>query len=80
MPGRFNLRKHRLFRRHETVDVIEHQVALDQHIPIVEDQRRHPHKRIVLAYLVGIAKHAPRPMFEGNSVEGQRDTDAADER
>src|SRR3954447_10363129 len=60
--------------------MIEDRSALDQHLAIVEHQRRHPPQRIVRRDLVGIAERRPRPMLERQIIEMQRNSHAADER
>jgi hypothetical protein len=59
--------------------MVEDRRALDQHLAVVEHQRRHPPQRIIGRYLVGIAECRPRPMLERQIIEPQRNSHAADE-
>jgi len=62
------------------VEMIEDRRALDQHLAVVEHQRRHPAQRIVGRDLVGVAECRPRPMLEWQIIEPQRDPYAPHER
>ena len=54
--------------------------ALDQHLAIVQHQRRHAPQRIEACHLLGIAEGRPGSMLERHAVEPQRDGHAPDER
>ena len=80
MPRRLGGGEHRPIGRHQAVEIVQDAVALDQHLAVIQHQRRHAHERVVGADLVRIGEHRPRPMLEGAGLQRQRDADAAHER
>ena len=77
VPRRLGDRIHAGGRRHEAVEIVENNVALGQHVAVVEHQRRHPRQRIVWPDLLGIAEGRPRFVLEGEAVEPHGDADPA---
>jgi hypothetical protein len=59
--------------------MIEDDVAVEQHVAVVEHQGGHAGERIVGADLVGIGEGRPGTVLERQAVEHERDADAADE-
>ena len=79
MSRRLPAREHGTVGRYKAVEIIEDDLALDQHLAIVENQGRNAGERIVAPDLVGIAEGGPRSMLEGQIVKLQRYADAANE-
>ncbi len=60
--------KHAPLGRDEAVEIVQDGVAFDQHLAVIEDQRRHTRQRVVGANLVGVAEGRPRTVLERHFI------------
>src|SRR5450631_3544720 len=78
-PLRTIFRDHRLRRPDHFIEIIEYRGAFDQHLAVLEHQRRHPPQRIERRDLVTFAKGRPRPVLESKAIQPQRNRHAPGE-
>ncbi|MCY1291930.1 hypothetical protein D9M70_411370 [compost metagenome] len=80
MSCRLGSREHDLIVGNEAIEIVEDDVAVGERQPIVQHQGRHARQRIVGSNLVGVAEGRPGAVFEGDTVERERDAHATNER
>ena len=78
-PPRFFRWEHAPPRRNDAVEMIEDGKALDQHLAAVENQRRHPEKRVIGPDLLRVSECRPRLVLIGDAVEAHGYGDPAHE-